>query len=132
MHSFNYKVFFLKYLLIVWSNYSTNPGTGFFKKVYRSPKICRKSGLNSHQFFYLSNLHKKIFILCFNFITNINICKYIFKIFSSNFWMYIMTQRRTASSTTFKDMISTKSILFLFDFFRFSLIFLGLESLEQV
>ena len=33
------------------------------------------------------------------------------------------------SSTTFKDMISTKSILFLFDFLRFSLIFLSLESL---
>ena len=40
--------------------------------------------------------------------------------------------RRTASSTTFKDMISTKSILFVFDFLRFSLIFLGLESLERV
>ena len=28
---------------------------------------------------YLSNSQKKIFILCFNFITNINICKFILK-----------------------------------------------------
>ena len=62
--------------------------TGYFWKVYRSlhvrvphnilkylsiQKLPQKP---SHQSIYLSNSQKKI-ILCFNFITNINICKYI-------------------------------------------------------
>ena len=34
----------------------------------------------------IHRIHKKIFKLCFNFITKINICKYILKICLSNFY----------------------------------------------
>ena len=61
--------------------------TGYFRKVYRSfhARVPRsiylyksgwKSGLTSLSFY---RIHKKIFILCFNFLTNISICKYILK-----------------------------------------------------
>ena len=58
--------------------------TWYFRKVYRSLQvrlpltilkylsIQKLPHKRSHQSIYLSNSHKKIFILCFNFIKNIN------------------------------------------------------------
>ena len=44
--------------------------------IFYLSKIWRKSGLISHLSIEFT---KKMFMLCFNFITNINICKYILK-----------------------------------------------------
>ena len=74
-----------------------------FWSIYLS-KSCRKSGVISLSiylsdnflfFFYekllvIYRIHTKIFILCLNFITNINICKYILKIFQVNFISIIL------------------------------------------
>ena len=76
--------FLMEYLYI-------NQYTGYFIKVYRSlqvrvlHKILKYLSIQklpqkrSHHSIYLLNSQKKIFILCFNFITNINKCKYIHK-----------------------------------------------------
>ena len=65
-----------------------NGNTGYFRKVYRSLQVRVPHNIlkylsihklpqkRSHQSIYPSNSQKK-FILCFNFITNLNICKYI-------------------------------------------------------
>ena len=63
----------------------SNVHTGYFRKVHRSLlvwvphnilnylSIQKLPQMRSHQSIYLSNSHKKISILCFNFINNINI-----------------------------------------------------------
>ena len=67
--------------------------TGYFRKVYRGLQVRVPHNIlkylsiqklpqkRFHQSVYPSNSHKRIFILvlCFNFITNINICKYKLK-----------------------------------------------------
>ena len=76
------------------------PGTGYFRKVYRSlqvrvrvifwsiysSKSCRKSGLISLSIY---RIHIKRIFIFFNFITNIDICKYklnnIFEFYKYNF-----------------------------------------------
>ena len=83
--------------------------TGYFRKVYRSLQVwvphnilkylsTQKLPQKRSSSVYLSIEFRttKIFILCFNLITNINICKYKLKnifsvIFISIFLMYIMT-----------------------------------------
>ena len=71
--------------------------TGYFRKVYRSLQVGMPRNIlkylsiqkltqkRSHLSIYLSNSKKK-FILCFNSLTNIYICKYIIYIFTSNFY----------------------------------------------
>ena len=55
-----------------------------FWSIYLS-KVCCKSGLISIAIY---RIHKKIFILCFNFITNIEYVNIYFKIFLSNLYKY--------------------------------------------
>ena len=55
----------------------SNSGAAQYTELFINPKSCRKSGLIS-----LSNyrIHTKIFILCLNFITNINIWDFMKKL----------------------------------------------------
>ena len=82
---------------IPWAGGSTPPPPptyvkpGAFKlgcrNIYWSIYLSKLPQKRSHQSIYQSNSQKKI-ILCFSFRTNINICKYNFKIFLNNFYNY--------------------------------------------
>ena len=83
-HPIKVKMIFQKFLFVYDELLQGNSEkcTGAFKfrcriiflSIYLS-KSCRKSGLISLSIYRIHN--QKIFILCFNFIKDINICKYI-------------------------------------------------------